>query len=80
MPERRIPDTCTAKRLLHFAAANADQGIIEMLLEAGADKSATSSKGETPLDYALSPARPLPVRSLAPEGESRSEDILQLLR
>jgi hypothetical protein len=51
---------------LHFAAARADQEIIEMLLAAGADKSARSSKGQTPLDYA--------------QQNDRSEDIFQLLR
>ena len=65
---------------LHFAAAGADKEIIEALLEAGADKSIKSSKGETPLDYAQSPARPSPIRSKTSEGGSRSEEILQLLR
>jgi len=65
---------------LHFAAAGADREIIERLLAAGANKAAKSSRGETPLDYALSPTRPSPIRPKAPEGETRSEDVLQLLR
>mgnify|MGYP001397023827 CR=1 FL=1 len=65
---------------LHFAAAGADKEIIEQLLLAGADKTALSSSGETPLQYALSPERPHPIRPKVPKGETRSEDILQLLR
>ena len=65
---------------LHFAAAGADKAVIELLLSAGANKGLESSRGETPLDYALSPDRPSPIRPKAPAGESRSEDILQLLR
>ncbi|MDE2729504.1 MAG: ankyrin repeat domain-containing protein [Gemmatimonadota bacterium] len=49
---------------LHFAAAGADREIIEMLLVHGADQSAKSSRGETPLDYAV--------------RNRRSPDVLQL--
>ena len=51
---------------LHLAAAFADKGLIEFLLEAGADKGFLSSKGKTPLEYALERERP--------------EEILELLR
>lgn len=50
---------------LHFAAAGADREIIEMLLAHGADRAAKSSRGETPLDYAV--------------RNHRSPDVLQLL-
>lgn len=50
---------------LHFAAAGADREIIEMLLTHGADRSAKSSRGETPLDYAVL--------------NRRTPDVLQLL-
>ena len=50
---------------LHFAAAGADREIIEMLLAHGADRSAKSSRGETPLDYAV--------------RNHRSPDVQQLL-
>ena len=49
---------------LHFAAAGADRGIIEMLLVHGADRSAKSSRGETPLDYAVRNHRPPDVLQL----------------
>lgn len=51
---------------LHFAAAGADREIVQMLLDAGADRSAMSSRGESPLDYAVRNNRP--------------EDVLGLLR
>lgn len=51
---------------LHFAAAGADREIVQMLLAAGADRSAMSSRGESPLDYAVRKNRP--------------EDVLGLLR
>lgn len=51
---------------LHFAAAGADREIIEMLLAAGADRASRSSRGETPLDYAV--------------RNGRTSDVLQLLR
>ena len=51
---------------LHFAAAGADSEIVHMLLDAGADRSARSSRGESPLDYAIRNNRP--------------EEVLQLLR
>ena len=51
---------------LHFAAAGADGEIVQMLLEAGADRSARSSRGESPLDYAIRNDRP--------------EEVLRLLR
>ncbi len=51
---------------LHFAAAGADRQIIEMLLAAGADRASRSSRGETPLDYAV--------------RNGRTHDVLQLLR
>lgn len=50
---------------LHFAAAGADREIIEMLLARGADLSSKSSRGETPLDYAV--------------RNGRTPDVLQLL-
>ena len=50
---------------LHFAAAGADREIIEMLLAFGADKALKSSRGETPLDYAV--------------RNGRSPDVQQLL-
>lgn len=50
---------------LHFAAAGADREIVEMLLAAGADRSARSSRGETPQDYAR-------------RGE-RTEDVMRML-
>ena len=51
---------------LHFAAAGADREIVQMLLDAGADRSARSSRGESPLDYAIRNDRP--------------EEVLRLLR
>lgn len=51
---------------LHFAAAGADRQIIEMLLAAGADRASRSSRGETPLDYAV--------------RNGRTQDVLQSLR
>ncbi len=51
---------------LHFAAAGADQEIIEMLLAHGAGRPSISSRGETPLDYAV--------------RNRRSPDVLQLLQ
>ena len=51
---------------LHFAAAGADREIVQMLLDAGADRSARSSRGESPLDYAIRNNRP--------------EEVLRLLR
>ena len=50
---------------LHFAAAGADREIVEMLLAAGADRSARSSRGEPPQDYAR-------------RGE-RTEDVMRML-
>lgn len=50
---------------LHFAAAGADREIIEMLLASGADRASRSSRGETPLDYAV--------------RNGRTPDVLQLL-
>ena len=51
---------------LHFAAAGADREIVQMLLAAGADRFAKSSKGESSLDYAI--------------RNNRTEDVLGLLR
>ncbi len=51
---------------LHFAAAGAGREIVEMLLAYGADPFAKSSKGETPLDYAV--------------RNARTEDIIRLLK
>lgn len=51
---------------LHFAAASADKEVIDQLLAAGADKAAKSSRGESHLDYALSPERPSPTLKGAP--------------
>lgn len=51
---------------LHFAAAGADREIVEMLLTRGADRSAKSSRGETPLDYAI--------------GNGRTLDVLKILK
>ena len=51
---------------LHFAAAVASKEIVQMLLDAGADRSAKSSRDETPLDYAV--------------RNDRQEDVLRLLR
>ena len=51
---------------LHFAAAGADREIVEMLLAFGADRASKSSRGETPLDYAV--------------RNSRSPDVLRLLK
>ena len=51
---------------LHFAAAGASKEIVQMLLDAGADGSAKSSRGETPLDYAV--------------RNDRQENVLRLLR
>ncbi len=50
---------------LHFAAAGADRVIVETLLAHGADRSAKSSRGQTPLDYAV--------------RNGRSPDVQQLL-
>ena len=49
---------------LHFAAAGADREIVELLLTHGADRSAKSSRGETPLDYAVRNHRPPDVLQL----------------
>ena len=46
---------------LHFAAAGADREIVEMLLAHGADRLSRSSRGETPLDYAVRNGRTLDV-------------------
>ncbi|MCY3556440.1 MAG: ankyrin repeat domain-containing protein [Gemmatimonadetes bacterium] len=51
---------------LHFAAAGADREVIEILLTHGADRSAKSSRGETPLDYAV--------------RNGRMPNVLQLLK
>ena len=38
---------------LHIAAVAADIEVIEMILDAGADKTVKTAKGDTPYDYAL---------------------------
>lgn len=60
------PPRTYGETALHFAASYADKEIIELLLEAGADKALPSAKIETPLDYARKRDRP--------------DEILQLLR
>ena len=74
------PGRVDGETALHFAAAGASREIVELLLAAGGDKAATTARGETPLDYALVPARASPIQSKAPPGASRSEDVLSLLR
>ena len=39
--------------MLHYAAAQGDRNLIQILLDAGADKSAENSLGDTPKDDAV---------------------------
>lgn len=51
---------------LHITAVAADAEVIEVLINAGADKTLKTAKGNTPLDYA--------------QRHERSEDIIRLLQ
>lgn len=51
---------------LHIAAVAADEEVIKVLLDAGADKTIQTSKGKTPFTLA--------------KGHQRSKEILELLR
>ena len=43
---------------LHIAAVAADKEVIKILLDAGADKTIKTAKGDTPVDYAQRRERP----------------------
>ena len=43
---------------LHIAAVAADEKVITVLIDAGADKTLKTAKGDTPLDYAQRHKRP----------------------
>ncbi len=49
---------------LHFAAAYGQAEMIEVLLQAGANKKAKTAQGETPLDYAIRERRPKSILEL----------------
>jgi ankyrin repeat protein len=49
---------------LHYAAAYGDEEMIKAMLNAGADKKALNTHGETPVDYANRHQRPRNVRDL----------------
>jgi len=51
---------------LHIAAVRSDRNVIELLLNAGADKTIITSQGKTPFDYAVQ--------------YERSRDITKLLQ
>jgi ankyrin repeat protein len=49
---------------LHYAAAYGDEEMIQSMLRAGADREATNTHGETPLEYAGRHRRSRSVRDL----------------
>ena len=57
-----------ARRPLHYAAANGNVRVIEVLLAAGADINAFTSGGETPIMKAVFFMRNEAVRSLLDSG------------
>lgn len=59
---------------LHMAAANGHAELTQLLLQAGADVSATNSAGNTPLHWASTNGRDETVRILLQSGRRRSDD------
>ena len=51
---------------LHIAAVAADKEVIKILLDAGADKTIKTAKGDTPVDYA--------------QHHERAEEIIRLFQ
>ncbi|HYE51478.1 MAG TPA: ankyrin repeat domain-containing protein [Azospirillaceae bacterium] len=62
---------------LHYAAASGSLGMVGLLVESGADKAATDSKGLTPLDY-LEGRGPVPANPrMTAEERARAADLLR---
>jgi ankyrin repeat protein len=53
-----------AETPFHYAAAYGDEEMIQAMLQAGADRAARNTHGETPLEYAGRHRRPREIRNL----------------